>query len=181
MPLYRLTFVLALLAALGAARIASARDDADDRRAKVRERVRALRAAKLIEWLELDERIAAKLFPILNKYDDQIEPLLIDNGKARRELREMAESGKVDDAKVNKLIDRILANRAKIQQLEADRLREARKMLTPIQAAKLVVVLPEIDRLIEREIRKAAKKRGGRGRRRGGGAGAGAEPDFGED
>ena len=168
--------VLSLLCLLSLAAAAEARAD-EDVREKVRERIRTFRAAKLIELLDLDEKTAAKLFPILNRYDDQMGPIIKDSGEARREIRQQIKSGKADDAKLNKLIDRVLANREKIQKLDVDRFKEVRKVLTPVQAAKASVALPEIDRMIQREIRKAVRGRG-KGGRGGPGGGPGDDDDF---
>ena len=150
--------ILCLAIALPASALAKP-DDAT--RAKVRERVRTMRTAKLIEMLDLDEATAAKLFPVLNRFDDQLEPLMRDTGEARREMRAQIESGKPDVAKLNKLIDRSIANREKTQKIENDRIREVRKVLTPVQMAKIVVVLPEVDRFVQNQIRKALKRGGG--------------------
>ena len=88
-------------------------------------------------------------------------PLHADSGQARRELRQLLSTGeKVDDAKVNKIIDRLLDNRAKLAQLDQARLKEARKVLTAVQAAKLVVVLPQVEREVEKKIRKALRQGG---------------------
>lgn len=141
--------------------------DEDEMREKIREKIRAHRAARLIDVLALDEKTATKFFPVLNKYDDQILPLQADTGKARRELKQMLSSGtKADDTKVNALVDRMLANHDKVAKLRGDRLKDVRKLLSPVQFAKLVVVLPEIDHAIQKQIQKALKKggRGGKGR-----------------
>jgi Spy/CpxP family protein refolding chaperone len=139
-------------------------------RAKVRERVRTMRTAKLIELLDLDEATAARLFPVLNRYDEQLEPIVRDMGEARREMRAQIESGKPDVAKLNKLVDRVVAGREKMHKVENDRLRDVRKVLTPVQMAKIVIVLPEVDRFVHKEIRKALKR-----------GGPGASSPFGDD
>lgn len=138
-------------------------DDEDDKREKVREKVRTMVMAKIIEELDLDEAGATKLFPVLNKYHDEIAKLHKDSGEARREIKKMLDAAKADDAKVNKQIDRIVANRSKIATLEADMFKDVRKILTPVQSAKLVVILPMIRDRLERKIRNAASG-GGRGR-----------------
>lgn len=127
-------------------------------REKVRERVRMLRNAKLIEILDLDEATATKLFVVLNKYDDLILPLRAEIGQARRELRQMIDSGKVDDKRANQLIDVMIDGRAQIEKLERERTAEVRKILPPAQVAKVIVYLPEIERAIEAELRKYIKK-----------------------
>jgi hypothetical protein len=48
-----------------------------DRHEKIKKRIRALRAYTLTEELSLDEATAAKLFPMLAKYDDEFDKLLV--------------------------------------------------------------------------------------------------------
>ena len=158
--------LIALLAALLLFGVASARADQESKREKIREQMKAVVTAKIIEELDLDEEGAKKLFPVLDKYQDQIAALHKDNGDVRREIRKLLDADKVDDAKVNKQIDKIIANRAKIATLESDMFKDVRKVLTATQAAKLVVILPMIRERLERKIRKAAG--GGRGGGRGG-------------
>ncbi|MSP15808.1 MAG: hypothetical protein EXR73_04180 [Myxococcales bacterium] len=148
-------------------------------RAAVRQKVRILRNARLIEVLELDEPAALKLFPVLNKYDDQLGVIAAENGSARRELRRLHKEGKLDDAAANRITDMIVAIRARIHKLEDERLVALRKVVKPTQLARLMVVLPEVDHAIERAIRKTLRKEHGPGRggpgRRGPGHGAQGE------
>ena len=48
-----------------------------DRREKIKKKIRALRAYTLTEELSLDEATAGKLFPMLAKYDDELDRLLV--------------------------------------------------------------------------------------------------------
>ncbi len=157
---------ITLLAALLVLGSVPARADQESKREKIREQVKAVVTAKIIEELDLDEEGAKKLFPVLDKYQDQIAALHKDNGDARREIKKLLDADKADDAKVNKQIDKIVANRAKIATLETDMFKDVRKVLTATQTAKLVVILPLIREHMEKMIRKAA--RGGRGGRGGG-------------
>ncbi len=133
------------------------------KRAKVIEKIRAVRAARLVEVLNLDEASATKLFAAINRYDDQILPLKVEIGQSRRQIRALIESGKFDDATGNKLVDKIFAARSQIAKLEEQRNAEVRKLLSVRQFAMLVVALPEIERDIERQVRKAVDRRRGMG------------------
>jgi len=129
-------------------------------REKVREKIKVLRMARLVEALELDERTAARLMPIIGKAYDDIGAVAKDAGEARRELRRLIESGSNDPQPINALIDRLVANKLKIDQLETEMFREVRKVLTPLQLARLVLVLPEINRELMQQVRRAAKGEG---------------------
>jgi Spy/CpxP family protein refolding chaperone len=167
-----LILTVALALASPTAALAKGPKDKAAKREKVREKIKQMRAARLIELLDLDDATANKLFAVIDQYDDLILPLRKKVGEARRELKRMIDSGTLDDAVVNRLVDTIFAARAEIQKLESQRLADVRKILTPRQVALVVVYLPEIDRLIEQEIRKALRGKRGPGL----GAGGGDEP-----
>ena len=161
------------------------------KRAKVRERIRALRAWKLTEELQLDQVTASKLFPILNRYDEKFEALVAESQKVRREIRTVLASGASTpqtDKQLETLIDQMAAQQEKWWDLERDRFREVRKVLAPRQAARIFVILPAIDRKIQRQIGRALRGKGDKARgrpdrktrRQGKATGAeptGAEPD----
>ncbi|RMH41120.1 MAG: periplasmic heavy metal sensor [Deltaproteobacteria bacterium] len=142
-----------------------------EQRAKVRQRVRALRAWKLTEALNLDEATAAKLFPVLDSFDDKFVEAMREGAELRGRLRKAIEGGgRVDDAAVNRIVDAMLANQRRIWELNEQRFAAVRKVLSPVQAAKALVVLPQVDHAIRRHMREALERhrkgrRGGPGRR----------------
>lgn len=127
-----------------------------DRREKIKKRIRALRAYTLTEELNLDEKTAGKLFPLLAKYDDDFDKLLL----ARAELeKQLDAAGTQTDSKgVDKLIDDAAANQKALWDTEVKRLADLRKILTPQQVARTLVVLPKMERQIQNQLRKAAMK-----------------------
>ncbi len=136
-----------------------------DRRETIKKKIRALRAYTLTEELKLDEATAAKLFPVLAKWDDVTDKLLV----ARTDLTRQLEGAAAikDPRAVDKLIDDAIANQKAFWDLEDRRLAELRKILTPAQTARLVVVLPAFERRIQNQLRKAIlnQRGGGAGRR----------------
>ncbi len=135
------------------------------KRDKIRQRIRAMRAWRLTEALELDETTAAKLFPILNRFDEKMEPVARQAAKLRRRMRKgLKNAAKAKD--IDKGIDALVAVKKRMNDLQEKRFAALRKVVTPIQAAKMLVLLPEIDRAIQREIRKAMRGQHRRRRRR---------------
>ena len=132
---------------------------------QVKKRIRALRASTLIDELQLDEATASKLFPIFNHYDDETEKLL----RARAEIqRRLASASDLKGPAIDKLIDEAVANQRAFWDIEGQRLADLRKVLTPAQAAKLVVVLPALERKIQTQLRRAlqqAKRKANRANR----------------
>lgn len=134
---------------------------AQDRREAVKKKIRAMRAFTLTDELGLDEKSAAKLFPILAKWDDVTDKLL----QARVDIQRRLTSGTVTDPKqLDKLIDEAVANQKAFWDLEDKRLAEMRKVLTPAQTARLLVVLPAFERRIQNQLKKAINRRGNAGR-----------------
>jgi hypothetical protein len=142
--------VLLALAAPAAAKPENLRD-------RVREKIKVLRVTRLVEALDLDERTATRLMPIVNKTYDDIGEVARDAGEARRNLRRLLDAGANDVSQVNALVDRLVADKLKIDQMENELFREVRKVLAPAQVGRLVLVLPEINREIQQQIRRAAK------------------------
>jgi Spy/CpxP family protein refolding chaperone len=118
----------------------------DQLRQEVLERMRALRAWKIVDALKLDEATSARLFPILSRYDDRELQIATERHQVMRELRADADAPRPDDARLNADLSRLMAIRAKQRAMEDDRIRDVRKVLTPAQQAKLVLLLPRLER-----------------------------------
>jgi hypothetical protein len=142
-------------------------DKAAMRRDKIKERIRALRAYTLTAELQLDEQTAAKLFPVLAKFDGEFDKLLQERMGIQNKLQV---TGAIKDPKViDKLIDEAVVNQRALWDTEDKRLAQLRKILTPAQTARLLIVLPamerkiqnQLQRAVQRQQRKLANQRGG--------------------
>ncbi|HVZ86164.1 MAG TPA: hypothetical protein VHG72_04305 [Polyangia bacterium] len=142
-------------------------------RKEVLERVRALRAWKIVEALKLDEATSARLFPILARYDEREMAIAGERHAIMHELRDASDAPKPDDAHLTATLNKLLANRAKERALHDDRVKDVRKVLTPVQQAKLVLLLPRLEREFAGWIHEAS----GRGRGPGGPGGPGPDGD----
>jgi Spy/CpxP family protein refolding chaperone len=145
-------YVLTLFAALMMAQPALAQPHPPDRREQVKKRIRNLRAVTLTEKLALDPTTQTRLWPVLEKYDNQTDVLV-----ARRVevFRRLGGAGGMSPRQVNDLIDEALNIQKSFRLLEDNRLAEIRQILTPKQIAKLLVVLPEFERRIQNQLRRA--------------------------
>jgi Spy/CpxP family protein refolding chaperone len=126
---------------------------AEQLRKEVLERMRALRAWRIVDGLKLDEATSGRLFPILARYDDRQMAITAERRDIMHDLAGMAEAAQPDDARITVLVNRLLASRAKERALEDDRIRDLRKVLTPVQQAKLVLLLPRLERELARWVR----------------------------
>jgi Spy/CpxP family protein refolding chaperone len=127
-------------------------------RQEVLARMRALRAFRIVDTLKLDEATSGRLFAILSRYDDREVEIATERHQVFRTLREDADAPHPDDARLNADLNRLAAIRAKQRQLEDERIREVRKVLTPAQQAKLVLLLPRLERDFAHWIHQAADR-----------------------
>ena len=121
---------------------------------RVKKRVRMMRAMALTEELGLDSAGAGRLFPLLEKYDVEFDRLLVERGQLQHQLD--ASDGK-PPKQIDKVIDDSLANQRKFWDLEDKRVAELRKILTPAQVARVLVVLPVLERKIQNQLRNAVR------------------------
>jgi hypothetical protein len=131
--------------------------DSHERREQIKKKIRALRAYTLTDELQLDEQTAARLFPLLSRYDDDFDKLLEQRVNVQRRLK-YVDTIK-DPRTVDRLIDEAIANQRGFWDLQDKRIQALRKILTPAQTAKLLVALPALERRIENQLRKAIVQR----------------------
>jgi hypothetical protein len=144
----------------------------EQKREAIKNRIRGLRAQTLTDELKLDNTALGKVLPILSKWDDVTDKLMRERVDIQKRL---AASDSIKDPKVlDKLVDDAVANQKQFYDLEDKRLAELRKVLTPGQTAKLIVVLPTFERRIQNQLRRAALRAAGRA---GGGATVGSDAD----
>jgi hypothetical protein len=138
----------------------------ETKRERVKKRIRALRAYTLTEELGLNETDAGKLFPVLSKFDDDFDRLLTERQQLQQQLDG---AGNLKDKRaIDKLIDQALANQRATWDVEDKRIAEIRKILTPAQVARMLIVLPALERRIQNQLRNAVgkmKNGGGGGKR----------------
>jgi Spy/CpxP family protein refolding chaperone len=118
----------------------------DQLRKEVLDRMRALRAFKIVEALKLDEATSGRLFAILARYDDREMAIAAERRALMHELREETEAAHPDDARLTATLNKLQSNRAKQHAMRDDRVKDVRKVLTPFQQAKLVLLLPRLER-----------------------------------
>ena len=124
-------------------------------REQIIDKLRAERMWKLTETLKLDEPTAARLFPLLAKFEDQERAIGKERAPIARDLRDAITAPTPDQTRINALVEKLMAIRARRQALEAEKLAAVRKVLTPVQMGKLMLVAPKIDEGFRERIREA--------------------------
>jgi hypothetical protein len=114
-----------------------------------------MRMWKLTEALNLDEATAQHFFPILHRYDERLQPIQRQQADLGRLLSQEVALPRPDPLKLTRAIDEIINLRHQVQAIEDERARELRRVLTPIQQARLILSLPRIEREMWRQVRKA--------------------------
>jgi Spy/CpxP family protein refolding chaperone len=127
-------------------------------RKEVVERMRALRAFRIVDELKLDETASARLFPILSKFDEREMALAAERRDISRGLKAEIVSPHPDDARITKAIDQLLANRARRVALRDEQIKEMRKVLTPVQQGKLALLMPRLERDFAQFVHDVAEK-----------------------
>jgi Spy/CpxP family protein refolding chaperone len=131
--------------------------DKEHLREQIIDKLRAERMWKLTEALKLDEATAARLFPLLAKFDDQERAIGKERGPIVRDLRDAVDAASPDANRINGLVEKLMGIRARRQALEAEKLASVRKVLTPAQMGKLMLLAPRIDEGFRERIREAVQ------------------------
>ena len=148
----------------------------DDRRVpgeeeigRVRKKVEAMRAWRLTEELDLDEEMAARLFPAMRRSDRQRQEIEADNRRIIRLVSAELEKPEPDPDVVDKALDELIKNRRRIFRNEEDHLQDVRKILSPEDTARYLLFQVKF----QKEIRERIMRSGMGGMGHGGPAGGG--------
>jgi hypothetical protein len=142
------------------ARRAARREARDKLRNEVMDQMRTMRMWKLTEALKLDQATAAKVFPVLAQFDEKGKAISKERWELALDVRDQVENskrGKPDEARLRKLIDQLQANQARRNALDEERFTALRTALTPLQQAKLLLLLPRIEDDFRHRIREAIR------------------------
>ncbi len=113
-------------------------------------RIEMMKMWKLTEALNLDEKTAAKLFPMIHEYDQQQWKLRQKRHEIMKDMKAELEKEKPDSATLDKMIDAFKQNERDMVDSRNKALSELSKVLTQEQVAELIVAIPKF----EHEVRK---------------------------
>lgn len=120
---------------------------------RVHDKVRLMRMWKLTEYLNLDEETGAKLFPILNRYDDQRLALNEERVGQLKEIKAELDKETPDEKKLGQLLTKAEELRLKMEKINQDERNELKKVLSVKQQAKLLLFYRNFDRELYRMMR----------------------------
>lgn len=146
-----LTFAFGLTLSLPAVARAGARDP--ERRAKVMDKIEAIRIAKLTDALELDAAGAEKLFPVIRPFQERRRAAYARRFDALRALDKELEIGKPNEkALITGLDDLMEANR-EIAAIAEDEYKALKPVLDPVSLARYYRFQAKFERKIGELIR----------------------------
>jgi hypothetical protein len=120
---------------------------------KIKKQIRNRRDFELTDQLDLDPQTQGRMIAVFARYDEQFDRVLTTHAELQRKLNTAEQ---IKDPKVlQKLIDDAVANQHAIWDVEDHRLAELRTILTPQQMARLIVVLPALERRLQNQLQKA--------------------------
>lgn len=140
--------------ALAHAEWGKGRHDKGDKQ-KMRERVELIKMWKLTEALDLDQETAAKLFPLMNEFDQKQRALRQKRGETMKQMKEEIDKDASDPAALRSLIDGFKQNERDMTEMRIQRLDALSKVLTDEQVAKMIALVPKFERRIKELIGEA--------------------------
>jgi hypothetical protein len=149
--------MMMLAGALALTTPAAAQGPLAQKRAAVRQQVMQYMMQQLTQELALDASAAARVREIWERYQQQIDGVHREQGMIFKELKSQLAAPTPDNARLTQLSDLAFANRQKAESLDLQRVGEFKRMLTPPQFAKLILLSPKLRREIQQQVWKAMK------------------------
>jgi Spy/CpxP family protein refolding chaperone len=119
-----------------------------EKREQLRRDIENMRVWKMTRYLELSTEQSTKFFPIFNDFQKEREKLEEERGEMMRRLAEFVESEDKHEAEIRKLMSGLVKNRQKMVDLVDGFRREAGRVLSLKQQAKLVLFEEHFNREI---------------------------------
>jgi len=120
-----------------------------EKREQLRRDIENMRIWKMTQYLELSTGQSTKFFPIFNDFQKKREKLEEERGEMMRQLAEFVESEGKHEAEIRRLMSGLVKDRQKMVDLVDEFRREAGRVLSLKQQAKLVL----FEEHFKREIR----------------------------
>lgn len=127
------------------------------KRAQVRQQATDLMMQRFTQELALDPATREQLRQSWDRAQAQIEGVRKEMWLAMKELKAQLASPAPDNARLSQLSELVFNNRLKVEELEHARIGEWRRILTPVQFAKAILVSPKIKREVQQQVMQAVR------------------------
>ena len=123
-----------------------------EKREQLRRNIENMRIWKMTQFLELSTEQSTKFFPIFNEFQGKREKLEEERGEMMRRLGELVESEEEHESEIKRLMSGLVKNRERMVSRQDEFRREAGKVLSLKQQAKLVIFEGRFRREMHRMI-----------------------------
>lgn len=127
-----------------------------EKREMIRKRMETLKMWRLTKILDLDEKRAARFFPLINEYDRKREAMAIKMERDMRKLRKVIDTA--NERELKAIIEGIEDNHRKFQEIDREKMEKLKSMLTVRETAKLIIFKQDFDREMKKIIMEVRKK-----------------------
>ncbi|MFA6032266.1 MAG: hypothetical protein WC889_05145 [Myxococcota bacterium] len=124
-------------------------------------KMRTIRIADLQEQLNLDEKTTIRLNDILRRHDDEKNAMMREIKASMGQLKAVMSSASPDNAQLTRLLDKLLADKNRMNDVQNRQIAEVRKILTPIQQARFVLQMDKFRINMRDMIRRSWMLKGG--------------------
>jgi Spy/CpxP family protein refolding chaperone len=132
-------------------------------RAHMRQRIEMIKMWKLTEVLNLDEKTAAKLFPMVHDYDQQQWKLREKRHEIIKGMKAELDKEKPDSAALTKMIDAIKQNQLDIVETRNKALEDFSNVLSKEQVARMIIAISQFEREVGKRVWETRGRRTGHG------------------
>lgn len=123
-----------------------------EKREQLRRNIENMRIWKMMQFLELSTEQSTKFFPIFNGFQRKREKLEEERGEMMRRLGELVESEAEHESEIRRLMSGLVKNRERMVSRQDEFRREAGKVLSLKQQAKLFIFEERFRREMHRMI-----------------------------
>ena len=107
--------------------------------------LRAIRSWKLTVNLKLDQMAAARIFPVLDGFDDRIRDNWQQSKQIARDIEAESLAAQPNDDRLGVLVARHRANLANRQEIDRERWEAVRPILSTLQQLQMLWLLPRLE------------------------------------
>lgn len=118
----------------------------DEQREEIRKKMEAIRIVRLTEELKLDEKTAARFFPLITALDQKRRTLLRENQDILQEVRTIMSAPSPDESRLKAAINRIEKNHHEMMSLRDKEMDAIKRNLTVQQQARYLLFHQEFQR-----------------------------------
>jgi len=123
-----------------------------EKREQLRRDIENMRIWKMTQFLELSTEQSTKFFPIFNDFQSKREKFEEEQGEMMRRLGELVESEEEHESEIKRLMSGLVKNRERMVSRQDEFRREAGKVLSLKQQAKLIIFEERFRREMHRMI-----------------------------